>query len=117
MTPHSLDEALADKSVVVTETSVWRGITISVSFDPDWLQLGEHDPHYGVSHLTINVIAPEKAPLPITETGYRSQFVETGVVEAKGGPAAYVLAWLDEAATNRKWKLAEAKWRQLDLFK
>ncbi len=56
------------------------------------------------------------APLPVTETGYRSHFIQVGLVEATGGPAAYVRRWLDEEARRPVWRRVEAAWRLLDLF-
>lgn len=57
-----------------------------------------------------------KAALPITETGYRSHFLAPQEVERAGGPVAFVVAWLNEAARNKGWKETEEKVRQLNLF-
>lgn len=93
----------------LTEVFTWRGIRIEVCYVPDWLN------DY-LSHLSITAVAPARAELPITETGYRSHFLEPGLVEARGGPAAYVLVWLDEAAKDPLWKEREAAARQFSLF-
>lgn len=69
-----------------------------------------------MSHLTIETIEPVRSNLPITETGYRSHFVEPGVIETHGGPAAYVLAWLDEAAKDALWIERDLAARQFSLF-
>lgn len=66
--------------------------------------------------MTVTSVAPERAKLPITETGYRSHFLSKGVVEAAGGPTACVTAWLDEAAKSKAWQRHEAESRQLSLF-
>ena len=99
---------------IVTETLVWGGVTIEVAYEADWLNSSEGP--LPVSHLAISSTAPAKAPLPFTETGYRSHFLEPGTVEAAGGPAAYVMAWLDDAARDPKWRRGEQARRQLDLF-
>ena len=62
------------------------------------------------------VVEPLKAPLPVTETGYRSHFVDSGVVESFGGPAAFVQAWLDQEALTDEWRLLESASRQMALF-
>ena len=93
-----------------TETTEWRGITIAITFEPDWLGMGY------TAHLQLEAIRPERAKLPITETGYRSHFLEIGRVEAFGGPVAYALGWLDDAANSKEWKANEAASRQLTLF-
>ena len=45
--------------------------------------------HLGVAHLDITTIEPPRAPLPITETGYRSHFLHPDEVAAYGGPEAF----------------------------
>jgi hypothetical protein len=69
-----------------------------------------------MAHLQICSRSPEKAPLPITETGYRSHFLAPGLVEERGGPTAFARAWLDQAARQTKWSQLEFKRRQPDLF-
>jgi hypothetical protein len=98
----------------VAETLQWRGIRIEVAYEADWLNSGEGG--YHTSHLAITSVEPAKAPLPITETGYRSHSLDPGTVEERGGPTAYVSAWLDDAATSKEWKAFEASRHQLDLF-
>ena len=41
---------------------------------------------------------PKGAPLPVTETGYRSAFVAHAMIEAAGGVTGYVRDWLDREA-------------------
>lgn len=66
---------------------VWNGIKLAVSYEPRWLSLADD---YGLdtAHIEIEAIAPERAPLPITETGYRSHFTTASAVAAMGGPRA-----------------------------
>jgi len=49
----------------------WSGIAIEIRYEPHWLGM---DIGYDTAHLEIESIAPERAHLPITETGYRSHF-------------------------------------------
>jgi hypothetical protein len=87
----------------------WDGITMTIRYQPEYFT--------GHDHLEIQVIAPERsAPLPITDTGYRSHFLRPGIVDEAGGPAAYVRRWLDEAARQPSWRTIRARWRQLSLF-
>lgn len=94
---------------------VWNGVTIAISYEPRWLSL---DDGYGLdtAHLEIEAIAPARAPLPITETGYRSHFTTAHAVAAMGGPVALVRTWLDEEAASPAWRRQEAAARQLTLF-
>lgn len=108
MTPHP--------STQIIETLVWNGRTIEVRYEPDWCGLSELGPGRQLTHLEIQTVEPAMAPLPVTETGYRSHFVPLGDVEEVGGPAAYVRRWLDREAQRPVWRRIEAAWRQLDLF-
>ena len=49
-------------------------------------------------------MAPEGGALPVTETGYRSHFIAAAELAAAGGPARYVLAWLDREARTKRWQ-------------
>ena len=70
----------------------------------------------GSDHLEIESIKPPKAPLPITETGYRSHFMNALELINAGGPVTFVTAWLDQDAKGKAWtKVATAK-TQGDLF-
>ena len=84
----------------------WHGILIQVTLEKQRF----------VDHLQIETLDPQRAPLPITETGYRSHFISKDVIEEAGGPAAYVQNWLDAAASHKGWYEQEAAIRQLALF-
>lgn len=103
-----------DTSII--ERMEWRGRTLEVCYVADWLGRGEAGSAFAAAHLEIRTISPERAPLPVTETGYRSHFLEPGIVEDAGGPAAYVTAWLNAEAKGRSWATIEARFDQLDLF-
>lgn len=93
----------------------WNGIQLAISWEPRWLNL---DDDYGLdtAHLQIEAIEPERAMLPITETGYRSHFTTAEAVTAMGGPVAFVLAWLDQEAASPVWQRQAEAARQLTLF-
>jgi len=67
-------------------------------------------------HIELRTVQPAKAPLPVTETGYRSYFVHAEHVAEYESPIAFVLAWLDHAATDDNWKQTELAARQFRLF-
>lgn len=85
----------------------------------DWkLAIRQSFPSYvgeGRTHLEITVKSPAGAPIPITDTGYRSHFIATDELAAAGGAAAFVAAWLDREARSKAWAKIETKWRQLEL--
>lgn len=92
----------------------WNGITVEVSYEPAWL--GSGGPDGGMAHLQVRCLQPERAALPITETGYRSHFVADADVVDQGGPVAYVQSWLDDAATSKAWKNKQDAARQYVLL-
>lgn len=88
----------------------WQGIEVEAVYAPRW---------YGgiIAHLSIRSINPERAPLPITSTGYLSHFHQPGTVEALGGDVvAQVVAWLDEEAASPEWLEHVERRRQGELF-
>lgn len=87
----------------------WQGIEIEAVYEPTKWEV--------IAHLEIRSINPERAPLPITETGYKSHFHEMGTIEALGGDVvAQVIAWLDEEAAKPAWKAYVEASRQYTLF-
>ena len=87
----------------------WNGIEIEAIYGPEG---------YGpYAHLEIRSINPERAPLPVTETSYKSQFHPKGTIEARGGNVVQqVIAWLDEEAQNPEWQAHIEASRQGCLF-
>ncbi len=88
---------------------LWQGIEIEARYWPlKWS---------AIAHLEVQSINPERAPLPITGTGYRSHFHQPGTIEAHGGDVVeQVVAWLDEEATKPAWLEHVERSRQLSLF-
>ena len=72
--------------------------------------------YLGSDHLEIESIKPAKAPLPITETGYRSHFMNALELIAAGGPVTFVTAWLEQDAKGKAWTKAATANTQGDLF-
>ncbi len=99
---------------IETSRATWEGIEIEVRFERNWL--GSPPSDYHPSHLEVEAIAPARAELPITETGYRSHFLSPDEVDEAGGPVAYVIDALNEAAKGKEWKARQAAQRQLSLF-
>lgn len=93
-----------------THRFTWQGIEIEAIYMPAmWGGL--------IAHLEITSIEPPDAPLPITETGYRSHYHPCGMVEANGGDVvAQVIAWLDEEAAKPEWRRYVEASRQGELF-
>ncbi|MGE3993157.1 hypothetical protein [Pseudorhodoplanes sp.] len=64
----------------------------------------------------MEIESDDRAPLPLTNTGYSSGYVDASNVEALGGPVPFVLAWLDQEADSPAWRKREIAARQLSLF-
>lgn len=91
----------------------WNGIEIEIRWSRDYLA---YEDGRGMAHLEVESISPARAPLPITETGYRSHFIHPSEVENFGGPESYVEAWIEEICRTAAWRKSEAASRQLALF-
>lgn len=94
---------------------IWNGIQLAITWEPHWLSTGD-SLGWDTAHLEIEAVSPDRAMLPITETGFRSHFTTAEVVESYGGPVAFVLAWLAEEAATPAWRQREAAARQFALF-
>lgn len=103
-------------SRIFTQRIDWRGITVEISYEPEWL--GGLPEAFGepLAHLQVRSVSPERAALPVTETGYRSAFIAGSAITLEGGPVAFVRDWLDEAANDPAWKSSQDAARQLALF-
>jgi hypothetical protein len=94
----------------------WNGIQIDITHTPDVSPAFRASYGQPLDHLEVRSLAPAREPLPITDTGYLSQFYARNVIEEGGGPAALVLAWLDYFAQSPLWKAKQITRQQLDLF-
>ena len=97
------------KRITHTYRIVWRGITLQIRHQPLYFD-------YGADHIEIHVKKPKDAIIPITETGYRSHFIDEEELKQAGGPVAFVTAWLDREGNTKKWIKRELASRQLELF-
>ena len=89
----------------VTINLVWLERPITVSYQPNWLNLG---------HWHIELRCAE--PLPVTATGYRSRFVPHDTFADETEIVDFVTTWLDNAAKSKEWQTYLADSRQLKLF-
>ena len=88
-----------------TFTLVWSEREIEVSVRADWLNTG---------HWHIELRCAER--LPVTETGYRSHFVQDGAFSDHDDVRTYVLDWLETAARDPNWTRYVEDRKQLKLF-
>lgn len=94
-----------------TETHIftWQGIEIELTYAPRKWNV--------TAHLEVRSINPKRAPLPITQTGYRSHSCAIGELEEnEGSLIEQVTRWLDERAKTKDWQTYLEERRQLSLF-
>jgi len=92
---------------IITATLQWRGRTIHITYEPLKWGMIDH----------IEVISEGREPLPITETGYLSQFF--GPMEPPltlEEVVETVRNQLDVSARDPDWLAAEERRRQPSLF-
>jgi len=98
-----------------SEILIWQAYEIEVRYDPDPFNL-TYRYQEAMAHVEICTLKPEKAPLPITGTGYRSHFTPKGNIDEYDSVVEFVRAWLDHEAQSEAWKIAQEEARQLSLF-
>ena len=94
----------------------WRGYDIEVTFLQSFTDGFEDIQGYKMSHVEVRTIRPKRAPLPITDTGYRSIFMPLPEIIRLGGVKTMLIDALNEAADTQAWKDTEAKAKQYDFF-
>ena len=101
--------ATRKKKTLTSHKLIWRDVTCRVRHTPNYISRGW-------THIEIIVVKPKGAPLPITETGYRSHFLDEELLSKAGGPVTFFLDWIEREAKSKAWAKNEFKWRQGDLF-
>ena len=81
------------KAPVQTIRFAWYGFPVSVDYCPDYCAAYKDVQGQALYHIEIR--GDKGRPLPLSETGYRSAFVASSVIEAWGGVEACVRGWLD----------------------
>jgi len=70
----------------------------------------------GTDHIEIHVIAPRKAIIPLTDTGYRSHFIDGTQLKEAGGVRRFVEQWLAAESRSKEWQKKDLARQQGDLF-
>lgn len=112
----SIESPSCQDRSITSEMLVWEGITIRVCFEADWFGLEASGAGEPWSHLELQVLEPVGAPLPVTDTGYWSEFLSPGEAEEAGGAVALATQLLQEFAHTKTWRVRWARWEQRDLF-
>lgn len=85
----------------------WEGREIRLSYTREYFDEMDH----------LEVRSGDDEPLPITSTGYRSEFFQTSDPEPKMHEIErMVIAWLDSEAAKQPWQDYLLTSQQLSLF-
>lgn len=98
---------MTDREELPVEVLVWRGVTIHIR------RQDKYSGMRNLHHLDIEAVSPERAKLPITETGYRSHFYYG---EAVADAVVAVHQWLEDEAKGQDWQAHVQTSQQLNLF-
>jgi hypothetical protein len=71
----------------------------------------------GTDHIEVESIKPPRTPLPITETGFMSHFIDAVQLRDAEGPERFVERWIEREQQTKAWKARDLGNRQGDLFK
>ena len=100
--------------MIETVKTVWNGIAIDISYDPDYSNAFREIYGRTLAHLEIR--AEDRQKLPMTETGFRSHFIHASAIEGYGGAEKFILDWLEHEAKSKEWKDYFDRSKQLTLF-
>ncbi|WP_299829371.1 hypothetical protein [uncultured Roseobacter sp.] len=78
-------------------TITWRNIEIEITYTPDKFGLVDH----------IELHFDKRLSLPVSDTGYRSNFIPIGTIKAQGGAVQFVTKWLDREVKRTGWNGAQ----------
>ena len=95
----------------------WQGIDIEITcYEPAYMKCHRKIYGCGMFHIEVRSISPERAPLSITETGYKSIFIAEPELAKQGGSLKYVTSYIEEEAKSPKWLDLQVKSNQYQLF-
>lgn len=95
--------------VVCDHKIQWQDVAITIRHVANWSGTG-------IDHIEVVSTKPERAPIPITETGYRSHFLHGEDLAKHGGAVEFVTKWLDHEAKSAAWQECRRNSAQLSLF-
>ena len=93
----------------------WREIQIELKVSapyPYYRKIYGHD----MCHIEVRSIEPERAPLPISDTGYRSIWLQEPLLDEFGGALSYVTEFLEHESKSKQWEQQPEAGRQYQLF-
>ncbi len=100
-----------------TQIINWRGTDIQITTSaPIYSNAFKKVYGYQLMHIEVKTINPEKAPLPITNTGYKSIYITEPELHSCGGSVQLILDEINASANSPEWKELDFKARQYSLF-
>jgi hypothetical protein len=105
----------------ISSQITFEGVIIEIRYCQVWTAMVHDDgSRFSIAQLEVQSIDPPKHPLPITETGYKSHFIQHHEVMEYGGATEYTLFWINKSLEDnkkrKKWEDDKASSNQLSLF-
>ena len=109
-----LESSSFERDEIFEFENTWQGIDVTIKYCPRWLCSDEDT----MITQHIEIYSAERIALPITETGYKSLFMNgtDALADYDNDPVAFVLAWMDGATKSKAWLDHVERSRQPDLF-
>ncbi|MBA3834169.1 MAG: hypothetical protein H0X34_20215 [Chthoniobacterales bacterium] len=66
----------------------WNGLLLEITYEPSWLPAfitGED-----MAQIQVRSLYPAYAPFPIAPTGFYQHALAASIIDAAGGPVAYI---------------------------
>lgn len=93
---------------------IWRNVAITIEHNDNYSI--SYNQVYGTALTHTNINRDDGLELPITDTGYRSLFLDSSVLDNYEDILDYIRQWLDHEAKSKAWLAKEADQIQLKLF-
>ncbi len=99
-----------------THSLNWNSVEIEVRYCRSWSKSFADTYGHKLRHLEVRSVSPERAALPITETGYKSMFLNYPELDSEADPVCLIREILDEAARSPEWITRQDANRQMSFF-
>ncbi len=93
---------------------IWNNVAITIKHNSSWSKAYADIQSAKMTHTII--IRDDGLALPISDSGFRSLWLDSRNLEQYEGILDYVKQWLDHDAQSKKWKAIQDDQNQLKLF-
>lgn len=102
------NQPLTEKQIFTLEI---EGLTLEIRYSPKPFASAD------IEHFEIITLSPERAPHPLSETGYKSLFIHPEwTKQFQNNPRDFITFALEQAAKEPRWQDIKVGAQQLSLF-